>query len=148
MKFSAAVFFLVVSLFIVAQSSTSNKPPTNNFVLLIDEKPFHNGDTIDYKTLKRISSHSVEVMDLNTQTKCQPTLFECVISVKAAETVWKFGSNQLELEPVHCANCCKSLVFKEVLAKMNPNDFIGLDQIQYSIADTSLPMYFNFRFKY
>jgi hypothetical protein len=65
-----------------------------------------------------------------------------VVSIKDSNSVWKFEAKQLDIQPVHCKNCCKALGIKEVISLMHSNDIIAIDQIQYNNGDTTLPEHF------
>ena len=123
-KIQLVLLFASFCLISMAQQSV---PANEKAVITINGQAFHTGDAVSKESLKKLFPNSVTVASDAKAFPIKATSFECVISLKEGNGIWKFDTENTDGNPGR---------FREILEKAKPSDLVFIDVVKYT-ATTS-----------
>lgn len=127
--------FILIALCASAQTPEKYVAADKNAVLNMNGKTFHSGDVIKKESFQNLITNHLQVGANSAERPFNVVSFQCVISLKDSNGVWKFDTKLQD----------HSGYFNEILTKTKSKDLIFIDDLKYSgTIPANFPTQFNF----
>ena len=142
MKTILTLFLFVLMAFWV---SAQSDPAIKNFVLVINGKHFHIGDTIPKSDFNNVEKKDLIMVDIRTNEKYQPLSYQWVVYIKDSRKdssgIWMQSVSNPSTNPTPAY---VEHPLSDLMKKCKSGDIVWFNEFKYAETTALLPKEFSF----